>query len=109
MLLFSISFIISLLFGNVETEKWAHSVSLADKNIAIFSEEMRKIFRFYFIKCWNVCVNYCERTTFGFECAVSTFVVTACGLHRSTPVVTFRKRSVFREAKLTDPVTKEAK
>ena len=38
-LLFSISFIISLLFGDIETEKWAHSVSPADKNIAIFSEQ----------------------------------------------------------------------
>ena len=45
MLLFSTSFVISVLFGDVETEKYAHSVSPADKNIAIFYEQ--KIFHFF--------------------------------------------------------------
>ena len=39
MLLLSISFVISVLFGDVETEKIGSSVSPAATNIAIFSEQ----------------------------------------------------------------------
>ena len=48
MLLFSISFVNSVLFGDVEPGKWAHYVSPADKNIAIFSEQ--KNFRVFLPK-----------------------------------------------------------
>ena len=49
MLLFSTSFVISVLFGDVETEKKAHSVSTADKislyfpSMTRFLAKMRKI------------------------------------------------------------------
>ena len=50
-------------FGDVETGKWAHSVSPADQisiyfpSIKIFCVFLpkRKIFCLYFIKCWKVC------------------------------------------------------
>ena len=63
-LLFSTSFVISVLFGDVKTEKIGSFCVTGRYNIAIFSEhknlprffaKRRKIFCLYFIKCWKVC------------------------------------------------------
>ena len=71
-LLIIATYIDIMLFGDVKTEKQAHSVSPADKNIAIFSEhkilpclfaKRTKIFCLYFIKCCKV--KYRVHTLFG--------------------------------------------
>ena len=54
-LLFSTSFVISVLFGDVKTEKICSFCSFGRSNIAIFSKR-RKIFCLYFITCWKVCI-----------------------------------------------------
>ena len=69
-LLFSTSFIISVRFGDVETEKYVHSVSPAArislyfpsiKIFRFFFDKRRKIFCLYFIKCWKFCVSEAVR------------------------------------------------